>query len=119
MTYLCVAIYVNSLEQARRDALAAAEAGADLIELRIDAFTQPGHVWGLVHACPLPCILTCRSAGEGGQAALSDEERLDLLSGTAASEARYVDVELDTLRSNFNRAHELGRNLIASFHDFQ
>src|SRR4051812_15643934 len=118
MSYLCVAIYVNSLEQGRADALRAAEAGADLVEYRIDTFTEP-RVLALVQSSPVPCILTCRSREEGGQSELSDDERIELLGGPAAFEARYVDIELATLRGRLDKAQTLGRNLILSFHDFQ
>jgi hypothetical protein len=36
MTYLCIAIFVSDEAQARRDIAVAAEAGADMVELRID-----------------------------------------------------------------------------------
>lgn len=119
MTYLCVAIYVSTFEQARRDALNAAENGADLVEFRIDTFTDPEQVLALVQSSPLPCILTCRSASEGGNTELSDEQRLELLSDRGASEARYVDIELATRAAFPDRAHALRRNLIVSSHDFQ
>ena len=39
MTLLCVAIFLRDDAQARRDIALAAEAGADIVELRIDALT--------------------------------------------------------------------------------
>ena len=119
MTQLCVAIFVNSLEQGRRDALRAAEAGADLVEFRVDVFTEPHELLALVQGSSVPCVITCRSPAEGGQSELSDEQRIELLAGPAAAEARYADVELATLRPRLDRARTLGRNLIVSFHDFQ
>lgn len=38
MTHLCVAIFVHDVAQAKRDIAQAAEAGADMVELRIDQF---------------------------------------------------------------------------------
>jgi 3-dehydroquinate dehydratase/shikimate dehydrogenase len=119
MTYLCVAIYVNSLEQARRDAAVAAENGADLVEYRVDTFTDERQLQELIGHSPVPCIVTCRTADEGGKAEIDDDQRVELLASPAVSDARYVDVELATLRERLDRAHALGRNLIASFHDFQ
>ena len=52
MTYLCVPIFVHTIEQANRDVALAAESGADLIELRVDRFHYPpgGHTHWHVHS---------------------------------------------------------------------
>jgi 3-dehydroquinate dehydratase/shikimate dehydrogenase len=118
MTHLCVPIFVHSLEQARRDAALAGEAGADMVEYRIDTFTDHGAVIALVEHSSLPCIVTCRSAEEGGQCELPDAQRLDILSEAGPFEAQYVDVELATLRHYPERADALGRKMIVSSHDF-
>jgi len=112
MTHLCVPIFVASIEQAQRDAALAAEAGADLVELRIDTFD--GDIAALVKAISLPCIVTCRPAGEGGQCDLPDAVRLSRLSQAVDAGAAYIDVELATLRH-----HPVASDrLIASTHDF-
>src|SRR5688572_17781953 len=100
MTYLCVAIYVNSLEQGRRGAVRAAEAGADLVEYRVDTSTDPTLLPALVESSPVPSIVTCRSLREGGQAVIGDEARISLLASPGAFVARYVDIELTTLREH-------------------
>ena len=71
MTHLCVPIFVKDAAQARRDAILAAEAGADIVELRIDSFTDPNSVAALVNDFPVPCIVTCRPPSEGGQSMLN------------------------------------------------
>src|SRR5260370_1163409 len=96
MTHLCVPIFVSSLEQARRDPVLAAEHGADLVEFRIDTFTDVENLKYLVKSSPLPSILTCRSSTEGGHSTLSDEERVKILDAT--TQARYVDLELQTFK---------------------
>src|SRR4051812_14656020 len=98
MTYLCVPIFATSLEQARRDALLAAEHGAELIEYRIDTFGDADALESLLKDSPVPCVVTCRSAAEGGRGELSDEERIARLDSPGTQWARYVDVELDTYR---------------------
>jgi 3-dehydroquinate dehydratase/shikimate dehydrogenase len=98
MTRLCAAIFVSDLAQARRDAVAAGEAGADMVELRIDQFTEHDPVRELVRDCPLPCIVTCRPTWEGGQCELPEPERLALLDVAAAAGASYVDIELESFR---------------------
>src|SRR5689334_13586885 len=94
MTILVVPIFVSSLEQGRRDALLAAEGGAEMVEFRIDTFSDAKNVNLLVHGSPVPVILTCRSVEEGGQCELSDAERMKLLDYPWTPAPRYVDVEL-------------------------
>lgn len=118
MTQLCVPIFVHSREQARRDALLAAEAGADLVEYRIDTFADTTNLDLLVYDSPLPCILTCRSLAEGGQCDLSDEERIKLLESSNSTSPRYIDVELQTFRKLSSPAQVGGIALILSSHDF-
>jgi 3-dehydroquinate dehydratase/shikimate dehydrogenase len=113
MTWLCVSIFVESFEQAKRDAVLAAEAGADIVELRVDMLTEPVALFDM----PLPFIVTCRSAHEGGDSILKDSERLDLIAGIAENGADYVDIELDTYIRRPD-AVDIGR-LIVSHHDFK
>jgi 3-dehydroquinate dehydratase/shikimate dehydrogenase len=118
MTHLCVPIFVSDATQARRDAILAAEAGADIVELRIDSFTDRSLVTELANDFPVPCIITCRASWEGGQSELDDEERLKLLEAAAAGGTRYVDIELKTLAKIPAGQLPVWRQIIASFHDF-
>ena len=54
MTQLCVAIFVDDVETARRDIARAAEEGADLVELRVDTMVDPPMVKKLVAESILP-----------------------------------------------------------------
>lgn len=117
MTYLCVPIFVESAEQAHRDAVLAAEAGADLVEYRIDTF-DPALDGGLVARSPLPCVVTCRSPAEGGQSNLPDRERLALLATQLTAGAAYADVEWATYDSPARAALPAEGKLILSSHDF-
>ncbi|MFN7020130.1 MAG: type I 3-dehydroquinate dehydratase [Phycisphaerales bacterium] len=78
-TLLCVPILLLDEHTALADAAAARDAGADLVEFRIDEFFtgQTGPDGGLdprevrtilrlVAESPLPCMVTCRSAAESG-----------------------------------------------------
>jgi 3-dehydroquinate dehydratase/shikimate dehydrogenase len=119
MTQLCVPIFVHSLEQARRDALLAAEAGADLVEYRIDQFTNAADIHILVSNSPLPCIITLRSEEEGGQCELSDEERLAILETPGPAQARYLDLEYQTFKRHPSTTVGGYGSLILSSHDFK
>jgi 3-dehydroquinate dehydratase / shikimate dehydrogenase len=135
MTRLCVAIFVTDLPQARRDIAAAAEAGADLVELRVDSFTDLDAIRQLVSSASLPCIVTCRPSWEGGQSDLPDQERIPVLEAAAVSGASYIDIELESYRKSANLRQKVHFNagspvdataprekragLIVSSHDFQ
>ncbi|HWE95120.1 MAG TPA: type I 3-dehydroquinate dehydratase [Tepidisphaeraceae bacterium] len=125
MTRLCAAIFVSDLAQARRDAVAAAEAGAEMVELRVDELTGHEQVRALIRECPLPCIVTCRPTWEGGQCDLPEGERMAVLEVAANVPATYIDVELKAYRqfavlgevnASVPRDHRPG--LIVSAHDF-
>ncbi|MBX3386920.1 MAG: type I 3-dehydroquinate dehydratase [Phycisphaeraceae bacterium] len=82
MTLLCVSILVQDEAQAVADALAAKDAGAELVEFRIDEFftgavnessgeldaLQVKAILRMVAGSPLPCIVTCRAMAESGGA---------------------------------------------------
>jgi 3-dehydroquinate dehydratase/shikimate dehydrogenase len=132
MTYLAAAIMVESLEQAHADAAQAAERGADLVEFRIDRFVdQPQQLVELVKDSPLPCIVTCRAAWEGGQYEGDETSRIESLAAAAGAGARYVDMELAAWQKDATLREKLadqlivpddpegaGARLILSSHDF-
>jgi 3-dehydroquinate dehydratase/shikimate dehydrogenase len=118
VTYICVPIFVGSLEQAKRDALRAAEHGADLVEYRIDEFADPDQIPTLVTGSPLPCIVTCRSVTEGGRVEHTDGETTDALNAAASAGAPYVDIELETCRRTGPTQFSQSR-IIVSSHDFK
>lgn len=116
MTCLCVSIFVHDLPQAVRDIAAAAEGGADMVELRVDRMTDPAAVRELAERCILPAVVTCRARWEGGQCDLSDEKRLELLEAACHGRVRYLDVEFATARASADLP--VGRPIITSAHDF-
>lgn len=71
-TLACVPILVRSHTDAIAQARTARDAGADLVEFRIDGFFRPNddtsadEIESIVRESPLPCIITCRAAAEGG-----------------------------------------------------
>lgn len=124
MTQLCVAIFVETVEQARRDIASANEAGADLIELRVDAFKdehgfiRDDSIGMLVQLARLPCVVTCRSVSDGGMCELTDDQRLIILDNAVAAGADYVDVELTACRLLPTICSALQCQKIVSVHDF-
>ncbi len=102
MTHIATPVFAESVETLRAMVIDAIDAGATLIELRLDLMWEiddedvrlaienfPAHV---------RFILTCRSAAEGGEGTLSDLERVERLAHLADA-ADFIDVELATWRS--------------------
>ena len=123
---------VRSVSEAHGFAALAAEQGGDIVEYRIDYFTDDADaITELVSESPLPCIVTCRPTNEGGHCELSDLDRLAALKAAAGASppAAYIDIELATYQaSEANREliHKIldsrpdnSPRLILSSHDFQ
>lgn len=135
MTYLTAAITVTDLEQALADSARAAERGADLVEFRIDQFTDdPKAVTELVQRSALPCIITCRPTWEGGDYDGDEQTRISVLehAGLGLRKPAYLDVELKAWQSSANlrqkvalvvddpdRPRQTDTGLILSSHDFE
>jgi 3-dehydroquinate dehydratase/shikimate dehydrogenase len=134
MTNLAVSIFVHSLEQSLSEAAQAAEHGADLVEYRVDLFTDLDDVRFLVEKSPLPCIVTCRPSWEGGESDLPDQQRIPVLEAASVGGSSYIDVELIAYQRSANlrqKVHfnagtvidltvprEQRKGLIVSSHDF-
>lgn len=117
MTLLCVPILVRTAQQARADALRAVEAGADVVELRLDLVDDDATLDVLLSGLDVPVILTQRPTWEGGGSTIDDDARLARLDRWLAKHSvRAVDVELKTLRPRPD--YRPAAKLIASAHDF-
>lgn len=129
---------VRDVDHALLRAREARDAGADLVEYRIDELVsgEDGEaevIQGLVAESPLPCIVTCRPTWEGGACDADDMARVALFEalGTGEHPPAYIDVELAAytrsanLRQKVNLAvdHEkqsrdVRTSLVLSTHDF-
>jgi len=131
MTRLAVPIAAATPAEAARQALAAQNARAEMLELRLDYLKDlaPDTVTAVfsetaaqcVHT--LPVIATCRDKAEGGARDWPLALRLAVLEAAAKCGADFVDVEYATYRratatiQGILRAHPRTR-LILSAHDF-
>jgi 3-dehydroquinate dehydratase-1 len=101
--------------------------GMDVAEVRVDRFAD----LELVHAANVvasvaavanvPTLVTVRSAAEGGRWSGDDDGRAELLAALTPF-AHGVDVELafrPYLAGLVRQAHELGRVVVVSMHDFE
>ena len=155
---VAVSLTGPSLAQARTQARSAVDAGADVLELRVDLLEETGDLAapdpldaataaaqvleclrGLGEAidatdgadadAAAPLLLTCRTAAEGGRAHLDDAAYgtllRSLLDGLAdwAPERRPAAIDVEVQRGCLPQvcaqAHELGIDVVASFHDFE
>jgi 3-dehydroquinate dehydratase / shikimate dehydrogenase len=120
MTYLCVPIFVKDRAQTLRDVAIAAEAGAEMVELRLDR-TGDVDLADIIDSAGIPCLATCRPRWEGGYFERNEVHRMAMLE-RAIPFAAYVDVELKAGHQFIHRAAIApGGNyskLIVSSHDF-
>lgn len=151
MTAICVPIIVESVDQALADAALAKRDGATIVEWRIDSFFHGAssasaggddadaaiiaQLLNLIERSPLPCILTCRVASEGGDYDADDADRISLfekLTAASSHPPRYLDVEWSSFSRSANLAQkvrlcvehprqlrDLKTSLVLSTHDFQ
>ena len=103
--------------EAIRRAREAAEADADLVELRLDFMARPDPA-GAMNGRRKPVIVTCRPVREGGQFAGAEADRLRILREAFALGAEYVDVEWDADSVDLIRARR-GRGVVISRHLFE
>ena len=160
---VAVSLTGPTVAHARAQARSAIDAGADVLELRVDLLEEVDALVASAKATgaqppasdPLdaataaaqtleclrglgdavnaadgaPLLLTCRTAAEGGRAHLDDaaygallRSVLDELADWAPERrpaAIDVEVQRGCLRRVCEQAHELGIDVVASFHDFE
>ena len=114
MGLICAPVSVPSTAAAVEAMRRAKAAGADLVELRLDAMAG-FDLRELLEYRPLPVVVTCRRRDQGGLRDWEESERLGTLTRALELGAEHVDVELGS-ESALRRAGS-GR-VILSHHDF-
>lgn len=102
MTRLCVPLFVNEPDAAWDLASQAKDAGADLIEWRVDTLVRDATndddlvqaITQRVTQSPLPCILTCRGTDEGGHFDGDEATLITALLAAIDAGVAFLDVEL-------------------------
>jgi len=105
-----------SISEMRQAMRAAAAAGADLAEFRLDwlqRIPDDGELADLFRDAPLETIATCRPLRQGGRYDGDEARRLAILVTAAACGATFVDVEDDV-----PEAMRPSAALILSHHNF-
>ncbi len=120
-TRLIVPLTQTDAAAMREAMVAAASAGADMVELRLDYLTDTGDeaLRTLLTDPPCPVLATCRTTAEGGRSQGSDGERAEILARAAAMGAAWVDFELASMAdAGALTGADRPAALIASTHDF-
>ena len=115
MTDICATVFGRDTD-AIRQARTAAEADADLVELRLDFMERPDPAGALADRRK-PAVVTCRPVREGGTFDGAEEERLRILYEAHALGAEFIDVEWDAVARPIVEARH-GRGVIVSRHVF-
>lgn len=133
-TKLAVPIAAKNLDQARLQIKSARNAGADIIELRVDYIKDltTDLVEKLIAETkrtgekPLPVIVTCRDNQQGGIVDYPQSFRVDVLIAALKAGAEFVDFEYDNFRSAESRekiqralSQSSKARLILSAHNFE
>ncbi len=116
---ICVPLLQKDRKTVLEVAGEAINAGADLVELRIDSLLDPDpqEVIHLMEEINYPLIATNRMREEGGYFRGSETERTDILIETV-DYADYVDIELQTDEKCRSNVIGAAKSTIISFHDF-
>ncbi len=93
-----------------------ADAGAKLIEIRLDYIGRSIDLTRLLKDRPTPVVITCRRKEDGGRWDRSEEERLMMLRSAIAMGVEYVDLEED-IAKKIPRYGKTKR--IISLHNFE
>jgi 3-dehydroquinate dehydratase/shikimate dehydrogenase len=134
MTYLAVPIAAKNLDQAKQQIKTAKATGAEMLELRTDYLENLSLdlVKNLIAEAktadpqPLPIIVTCRDALQGGAIGYPDQLRIDILTEALKAGAEFIDFEYENFLSAENQERirrallqaSKGR-LILSVHNFE
>jgi len=125
MTLVCVPLVARTVEEMVADAAAAAAAGSDLVEIRLDfiqGFRPREHLPQLLRGCPLPVLVTYRPTWEGGQYEGDETTRFDTLRLAMELGVDYVDIELkvaDKFMSFISGNKPEKCKLIVSSHNYE
>jgi len=118
-TRIICSLTATSATEMRRDMFAAAAAGADAVELRLDYLQIPParqEIADLLAGAPVETIVTCRPTAEGGKFRGPESDRLAILANAVRLGADWVDVEAAVTPHYWPAS--VGR-VILSLHDFK
>ena len=93
MVEVIVSLFARDPEQVVRDGRRAAMAGADWIELRLDAWPLDQRLGPVLDALQVPVLVTCRMPRDAGGFRGTLDERRALLERALDAGAQGIDLE--------------------------
>lgn len=116
MALICATIGRGRHSSLAEEWKAAAEAGVDMVELRIDCLRRDPELKRVLAQRPTPLIFTIRRSSDGGLWRGNEEKRQALIREAIASGVDYVDLEMD-VASKIRRYGKTKR--IVSYHNLK
>jgi 3-dehydroquinate dehydratase/shikimate dehydrogenase len=116
LAMLCVIIGRGRHSSLAEEWKAAAEAGAELVEIRADCLLREPDLRRILKERPTPLVFTLRRGAEGGLWSGNEERRQQLLREAIVLGVDYVDLEMDIAR----KIRRFGKTKrIVSYHNFK
>jgi 3-dehydroquinate dehydratase / shikimate dehydrogenase len=113
---ICVTIGRGRHSSLAEEWKSAAEAGVDLVELRIDCLRREPDLKRILKVRPTPLVFTLRRGADGGLWRGKEDKRQQLLREAIAAGVDYVDLEVD-IASKIRRFGKTKR--IISYHNMK
>src|SRR5262245_49488006 len=113
---ICVTIGRGRHSSLAEEGKAAAEAGVELVELRIDCLRRDPELKRILAERPTPCVFTIRRGADGGLWRGNEEKRQQLLREAIVLGVDYIDLEMD-IASKIRRFGKTKR--IISYHNLK
>lgn len=112
---ICAVISENDQSSLVDQIKSASNAGADLVELRIDFLKSDYNLKTILESCQIPCLVTIRRKKDGGEWTGPEDHRIGLLQQACDLGAAAVDIEEDV----FNKISKSGETIrLLSYHNF-
>ncbi|MBS7615522.1 type I 3-dehydroquinate dehydratase [Candidatus Bathyarchaeota archaeon] len=123
---ICVPLPIERLSELSGMIRRAQNAGADLIEIRLDylqedILCQMDVIKKEIAKASVPLIATNREHSQGGKKVQDEKKRVEILIKAAEIGFEYVDIELSTmnLKQTINKIANYGSKPIISYHNFK
>src|SRR3954451_23213033 len=113
---ICVTIGRGRHSSLAEEWKAAAEAGVELVELRIDCLRREPDLKRILADRPTPLVFTLRRGADGGLWRGTEEKRQSLIREAIVAGVDFVDVEMDVAREV--RRYGKSRRII-SYHNMK
>lgn len=115
-----MSIMPRNVEEAQRLIGEAEHAGVDLVEVRLDLFSEFGRLAEIVSYGKIPKIAALKMADRGGKFVGPEAQQREILMKAAKNGFPYIDIDLgaNNTRKFATEAREQGAEVVVSYHNF-